>query len=450
MDNRDTESNSINSRFISLAGLLIIFLLVLPSAFFLVNLKPYLMIFSVIISLAITLIFFTYKPVITIYHKNLLVLLAIIYIYLAISYFFTNQGLGNFLSYSFIRNDGNFFFCYLPFFMFAVPFFNYKKATRIFYFIIFVVFTSFALMGIFEYLTKFSDFTLQHNSGAGYMFVAFNFAHNATGSIYAVVSIFALIFFLEEKLKKYKFLYLLAFIICVAGLFITKSRGSYVGFVAGFIFVLWMHFKSIKKFLISILVFLAAFLPFIFITDTHKRIFQIFTSFKGGSDAYTTITRMDLWEKAWFLFEKSPLFGVGFGRYNDIEKNLYYRLEGISGVVSTYNDQNFIFNTSHAHNSYLHFLAETGIVGLFLILLFWFICYKIIYKAYCNSEDKYLKKFYLSGLASIIVLFFLAFTENYFSATTIMICISMQLSLTIGIFSMENRFKKINKFGNFG
>jgi len=436
--------NNKEENLIKIIYLLLIIISILPSAFLLVNLKPYLMIFSMIASLSISIIFFSYKSIITIYHKNIIILLAIIYIYLILSYFATQQTLKNFFSYNFLKNDGNFFFCYLPFFIFSVPFFNYKKVLNIFYSIIFFIFSFFAIFGIFEYLTKFSKFTLQYNSGAGYMFVALNFAHNATGSVYAVVSIFALVFFLKEKTKKYKILYAIIFIICVFGLFITKSRGSYVGFIAGLIFVLWMHFRSIKKFFISILIFFIASIPFIFITNVYKRIFQIFTSFRGGTDAYTTITRLELWKKAWYLFSKSPIFGIGFGRYNDIEQINYYRLQGIPGIITFYNDKNFIFNTSHAHNSYLQFLSETGIVGLFLILFFWFICYRTILKAYILSDNEYFKKFYLVGMASIVILFILAFTENYFSATTIMICISIQLSLTIGLISMDEKINNTN------
>ncbi|MHB8277832.1 MAG: O-antigen ligase family protein [Candidatus Humimicrobiaceae bacterium] len=278
---------------------------------------------------------------------------------------------------------------------------------------------------------------LETDINAGKMFTALNFAHNATGSVYAVVSLFALIFFLNEPKKKIKFIYLFVSVICLIGLFLTKSRGSYVGFAVALVAAIWLNFRSIKKFLITISIFFGASLPIIFLTGIFKRILQIFKFSQDINTAYTTVIRLELWKKAWYLFSKSPVFGIGFGRFNDIEYFSYYRLKGFSGILSLYTDSNYVFGASTAHNSYLQFLAETGIIGLGLLILFWVICYWIIYKAYNFSTNVYNKRIYLSALASIITLFVLSFTENYMSSTTIMICVSMVTSLSMGLFWQE-------------
>ncbi|MHB8280659.1 MAG: O-antigen ligase family protein [Candidatus Humimicrobiaceae bacterium] len=85
-----------------------------------------------------------------------------------------------------------------------------------------------------------------------------------------------------------------------------------------------------------------------------------------------------------------------------------------------------------AHNSYLQFIAETSVIGLGLLLFFWISCFVIIFKAFKRASSVFEEKIYLSSLASIVALSFLSFTENYFSATTIMICISLVISLSIG------------------
>ncbi|NQT67928.1 MAG: hypothetical protein HQ569_10210 [Actinobacteria bacterium] len=61
----------------------------------------------------------------------------------------------------------------------------------------------------------------------------------ATGSVYAVVSIFLIIFLLREQKKKLKALYAIMLVLCLVGLFLTKSRGSYAGFAIGALVVLW-------------------------------------------------------------------------------------------------------------------------------------------------------------------------------------------------------------------
>ncbi|MCL4385560.1 MAG: O-antigen ligase family protein [Actinobacteria bacterium] len=290
-----------------------------------------------------------------------------------------------------------------------------------------------SLFGITEYLFGKTLYTIQSDPYAGKFFHAFNVTHNATGSVYSIICIFALVFFLREKNLYKKIIYIFVLASCMLGLFITKSRGSYVGFAMALIFVLWMNYRSVKKFFISISIIIGASVPFIYITGAYKRILQIF-DFKA-----TTLVRFDLWERAWNLFSSSPIFGVGFGRYNDNFD--YTRLQGIRGFFNLYIDPNFIINDAHAHNAYLQFLSETGIFGLFLLLLFWFLCFYKINRACINTKDEFSKKVYLCGLGSIINLLIISLTENYLSATTVMVCVSIIIALSLGLIWQDNKLK---------
>jgi len=410
-------------------GKILYILLITPILFLLCNIYPYLLIISVTLVIAIGLVFFLNKNKIINEAKYPLILIIIIYLYFILSYFSSCQTIANFFSYKFLRYDGNFFFCYILFFVFAIPFIDYFKGLNLYFMVIFTIFSIFAIFGIVEYFLGFTKIMI-HNDGtsAGNMFTALNFAHNATGSVYAVVSLFALIFFLNEPKKKLKFIYSIILLICLTGLFLTKSRGSYVGFAVGALFLFWMNFRSIKKFLITIIIFIIPISVLIIVTKTYNRFLELF-KITG-----TVSVRFNLWEKAWYLFSKSPIFGIGFGRFNDIDSSNYYRLKGYPGILSLYTDKNYLFNSSHAHNSYLQFLAETGIVGLGLLILFWILCFRIIYKAYNFSNNIYYKRIHLCTLTGIITLFILSFTENYMSSTTIMICISMLTSLSLGLY----------------
>ncbi|TET09966.1 MAG: O-antigen ligase domain-containing protein [Candidatus Atribacteria bacterium] len=277
---------------------------------------------------------------------------------------------------------------------------------------------------------------IQDSTDRGKMFMGLNIAHNATGSIYALVSIFALIFFLEEKAKKIKILYSIVFLLCVTGLFLSKSTGSYIAFFVAAIFVLWMHFKSVKKFFLTLSVLIIISIPVLWVTHAFERFIQIFQT-KG-----TAAVRLELWEKAWNLFSKSPVFGVGFGRFNDIVSVFHENLAGREGILSVFLHPRFYYGSDHAHNSYLQFLAETGIIGLGLLLFFWCLCFQIIFKALKLAKDDYSKKAFLAGLANIVVLFILSLTENYFSATTVMVASSMIVSLCIGLAWQESKIKR--------
>jgi hypothetical protein len=58
-------------------------------------------------------------------------------------------------------------------------------------------------------------------------------------------------------------------------------------------------------------------------------------------------------------------------------------------------------------------------------------------KAYNTVGDDFSKKIFLCSLGSIIALFTLSLFENYFSAATVMMCISMVTSLSLGIYWQE-------------
>jgi O-antigen ligase len=414
----------------------------LPGLFLLVNEYPILAITSNLIVLFLGIFFLFARGSINSEHYRILGILSIIYVYFTLSYFISNQTLKNFFSYEFLRYDGSFYFSYMLFFALAVPFFNYKKAADLYFKFIFFTFSIFSLIAIYIYISK-DFFMFFKHQGTGDTFTALNFAHNASGSVYAVVSMFLVVFFLREKKRNLKILYAVMLIICIVGLFLTKSRGSYVGFAAGTLLVLWLNFRSIKKFIISILIVIIVSIPLIFISDAFNRIMQIF-DLKEANISW----RFVLWERALYMFRQNPILGIGFGRFNDVDfgsryndfsfRNLHF-FAGYPKIVSFFVDRNYDFSNAHAHNSYLQYLAETGILGLGLLILFWVLVFKKMLAAYNTVNDEFSKKIFLCSLGSIAALFALAISENYFSAATVMMCISMVASLSIGIYWQERR-----------
>lgn len=409
-------------------------LLPLPVLFLLTNNYPYLLILSVILIVSLSFLSFLLNWKIAKFHSVILYVLLIIFCYFIVSFFITGQNTATFLSFDFLKYDGNFFFCYILFFALAVPFFNYELVSQVYFKYLFGIFTVFGLFGIFEYLTNFTRIMIAADPGAGKMFMALNYAHNATGSVYAMASLFATIFFLTEQKKKVRFYYLFILLVLVASLFLTKSRGSYVGYIAGTFFAIILHYRNFKKILTRLLILTGALIVIIFATGTYKRFTEIF------STTDTSVIRSRLWVHAWQLFVRSPIFGIGFGRFNDIELSSPYKLNGIPGFISVFTGTNIRLNSAHAHNSYFQFLSETGVIGLGLLFLFWGLCFGILIRAFVSNKTSYFgKRVYLCGITGIITLFVLAYTENYLSATTIMVCISMIVSLGIGLYWQETK-----------
>ena len=69
-------------------------------------------------------------------------------------------------------------------------------------------------------------------------------------------------------------------------------------------------------------------------------------------------------------------------------------------------------------------------------MLFWFLCLVKLLKYYNNlenSKNDFNKKVFLSAIGSIFVLLIISFFENYLSATTVMIPVSMLVPLAVGL-----------------
>jgi O-antigen ligase len=73
------------------------------------------------------------------------------------------------------------------------------------------------------------------------------------------------------------------------------------------------------------------------------------------NENFAAVERMAHWQAGWDMFLDHPVMGVGPGNFNDRYPDYFVRSE-------------FRFSQGHAHNYYIHALAETGLVGLAIYL----------------------------------------------------------------------------------
>lgn len=81
----------------------------------------------------------------------------------------------------------------------------------------------------------------------------------------------------------------------------------------------------------------------------------------------TTLVRIQLWTYAAKRFFDSPLFGMGWGRFND--RNVI--LVDMPGVLTFAPGGTQTLSTSNAHNSYFHLASESGLIGLVMYISVW-------------------------------------------------------------------------------
>ena len=130
------------------------------------------------------------------------------------------------------------------------------------------------------------------------------------------------------------------------------------------------------------------------------------------------------------LFASSPFVGVGFARFNDTQ--------AVSLSIPFFaiiTKGNRVSNVQHAHNSYLQFLAETGLLGLGLILWLWLAMYKRLEKYKRTFRyDTVLSSNFVAAQAVIVFVFGSALTGHAMAAPSLgfIALVLIGLSLCVG------------------
>jgi O-antigen ligase len=330
--------------------------------------------------------------------------------YWTASYFWSVGDVHNFISYDFIRRDGALLVSYTAF----LGFLGWSltgRQVRNFWMTFLVLLAFIALPGI-AYCLHFFPFpgyiealgiAGPDPSIGGRMFVGWFEAHNSTGGVYALGSILALSFLQEPGLspKRRQFIKMI-FLCCLGGLLFSFSRGGYLGFMLGAAYLLPLR-KLGTTIRAALSIGVPVLLLALFTSTLLNRIDSITDPYYG-----TAAARLSIWGDALDDIEASPIIGIGFSRFNDDVvdfkgvKGLYW--VGVSGTIK--NDD------SHAHNSYLHFWAEGGIIGLWLTLRVWWCAWVELSFFETKLLKSRLRGLHRSAKACLLGILMLSFTEH--------------------------------------
>jgi len=198
--------------------------------------------------------------------------------------------------------------------------------------------------------------------------------------------------YLYKQLAQKK--YLVFFAVMLLAVLLSFSRSAYLAIIIGFMFLLFNSISQSlfkKKILLMYITFISLLFLVIIPNPLTLRLQSSFNLQEGSNSG-----RIEMWETAWTLIKENPYWGVGLG-----------------GFAETLNSALGIRNPIYAHNLFLDFGAETGIVNAFILLMLllcpilFFLNYKSI-----NSSDN-LSKF----IATSFVIFFISslFETPFFS-----------------------------------
>jgi O-antigen ligase len=168
--------------------------------------------------------------------------------------------------------------------------------------------------------------------------------------------------------------------IMLAGIAISFSRGGWLGLSAGLAVTTFIAVRRYWRLVlpavpVAMLVGLAvlAVVAPATLTERVSSISEEARPFDAASipitpENFAVVERMAHWQAGWHMFEDHPVTGVGTGNFNARYPDYYVR-------------ETFRVSQGHAHNFYIHMLAENGLVGLAiyltLILSFAFVALRV-------------------------------------------------------------------------
>jgi O-antigen ligase len=197
----------------------------------------------------------------------------------------------------------------------------------------------------------------------------------------------------------------------LAGLVFSGSRSYWLGVIVCFLVLLALarSFKMILKYL----VIAALVIAFIMVTVPwfSQRISDSFSLEKN-------VYRLNNWRISWNIFLQHPLVGVGSGM--------------LPSYLEPYKEKGLIDFTQHAHNMFIHELAEGGLPGFIIVIgtqLYFCIKY---FRVQNSASDPLLKAISLGVALSSLNLLVAGIFEHTFGAAIIALNINFLMGVLEG------------------
>ena len=253
---------------------------------------------------------------------------------------------------------------------------------------------------------------------------------------YLAMLIFPAIYFaLTAKTKLHSIFYILNSTFLYLAFTFTYSRGATFGFLAGLIvFIiayLRFHLEGGKLKLFGIITLLFVLVNILFGSALTN--FQLIKKYAAAPRTAITSSstqlenggtesgkiRLIVWQGAWEIFKHYPIFGSGVETF----AYAYYQFRPVShNLVSEWD---FLYNK--AHNEYLNYLSNTGIVGFgtYISIIIVFIVYSIRYIV-CSKKDSKHTTYYILH-TSLLASYTSYLVQNIFSFSVVIIAVFFYL-----------------------
>lgn len=189
--------------------------------------------------------------------------------------------------------------------------------------------------------------SFDYSKRVGGPFEAVGLGANHFGAFIAHYCVIFLGLFFFDNDPRRRLLFIVTYLFGLHPLFFSYSRGAYLGALGAFAFIGLIKKRSLLVVVAIILLAWKTLLP-ISVVDRIEM-----TETENGQIESSAAHRLDLWKHAMDLFEKNPIFGIGFGGF------------GFTVPPDELTD---------THNFYMKTLSEQGIIGSVLLFILLFMC----------------------------------------------------------------------------
>jgi O-antigen ligase len=193
-------------------------------------------------------------------------------------------------------------------------------------------------------------------------------------------TLFVIGMFLMDKHKWRRVAYGILIAGGIYSMLYSYSRGAYVGFGAGLVFIALVKSRKLLIPLFLLLFLWKVVLP----SSVVDRIDGTFVE-EGdragvitiGDTNLSTAYRSEIWQEAWSIFTENPVVGTGFRTFG--------KLTGWD-----------------THNQYLKTLSEQGIIGLLIYLLLYQRALKSGWQLYKEGDEELLRAFGFAFVCAVL------------------------------------------------
>lgn len=258
---------------------------------------------------------------------------------------------------------------------------NFKFKLRLIFLIIITAFLQ-SLYGILQFFT---GIDIIHKCYIqAYDRIRGTLSHwNTLGGLLGMVIPIIFAKLIYEKIPKYKLFYIVVFLTSLVALVFTKTRGAWFGCYMAIITIAFVRFKIKTIFIGVILPLLISFLP-----TVKDKIIQTVTdpTFSG---------RIELWQMSLKIM-KSFYFFTGYG------------VDAFEILTKRF----------HPHNIYLNHLNDTGLVGIVILLMFFLLLIRYVWKTFKIYQNTQISYLYLGILGSFIDFMLHGLVDNIMRSET--------------------------------